>query len=45
VSLFTVPGLVVLFFANVDKKIELDYKDLVVSDDDLTKLKDEILLI
>jgi len=36
---------VVLFFANVDKKIELDYKDLVVSDDDLTKLKDEILLI
>ena len=32
-----------MVFANVDKKIELDYNDPVVSDDDFAKLKDEIL--
>lgn len=32
-----------MVFANVDKKIELDYKNPVVSDDDFEKLKEEIL--
>jgi len=32
-----------MVFANVDKKIELDYKNPVVSDGDFVKLRDEIL--
>lgn len=32
-----------MVFANVDKKIELDYKNPIISDDDFEKLKEEIL--
>ena len=32
-----------MVFANVDKKIELDYKNPVISDGDFVKLRDEIL--
>ena len=32
-----------MVFANVDKKIELDYENPVVNDEDFEKLKEEIL--
>jgi hypothetical protein len=32
-----------MVFANVEKKIELNYKNPVISDDNFAKLRDEIL--